>query len=224
MKKIKIYYQDRTECQGNVSETYRNAIRRIGVERVRALGIERNGINIISTKTEILNSSGKKESLSKPVMGSDGIEYHICTQFETESKYRCLCAVNEILKAGLRLSLEDDESAAEEEIDGMEGKPRLQQHIRRERNRKLRDMCLKMQGRICKACGDDLEKKYGQLGRDIIEVHHLVPISTRKGAHKVNALKDLVPLCPNCHSMMHRLPQSRMTVAELRKRIKIKYQ
>lgn len=60
-------------------------------------------------------------------------------------------------------------------------------------------------GYKCHVCGFDFEDAYGALGRDFIEVHHLVPLSKRKGKHKVNPAEDLVPLCANCHAMIHRM-------------------
>ena len=48
----------------------------------------------------------------------------------------------------------------------------------------------------------NFEQTYGELGKDFIEVHHLHPVS--QGERKVNPIEDLIPLCSNCHSMIHR--------------------
>ena len=45
-------------------------------------------------------------------------------------------------------------------------------------------------------------KTYGDLGKEFIEVHHLHPVS--EGVREVNPVEDLIPLCSNCHSMIHR--------------------
>ena len=48
-KKIEVIYPDgRRDCQENVTETYRAAIEYIGLEKVRALRIMLNSINIVS--------------------------------------------------------------------------------------------------------------------------------------------------------------------------------
>ena len=53
-KKIQVIYPDgRLDCQETVAETYRNAIKYMGLEKVRALGIKRNFINIVSTRDEM---------------------------------------------------------------------------------------------------------------------------------------------------------------------------
>ena len=49
------------------------------------------------------------------------------------------------------------------------------------------------------------EEVYGEVGRGFIEVHHIVPISERGGDYIVDPIRDLIPLCSNCHAMIHRL-------------------
>ena len=45
---------------------------------------------------------------------------------------------------------------------------------------------------------------YGELGEDFIHGHHIVPLSEMKNSYKLDPREDLVPLCPNCHAMVHR--------------------
>jgi 5-methylcytosine-specific restriction protein A len=35
-------------------------------------------------------------------------------------------------------------------------------------------------------------------------VHHVVPLSSIGKEYVVNPKTDLVPVCPNCHAMIHR--------------------
>lgn len=57
----------------------------------------------------------------------------------------------------------------------------------------------------CQICGMDFRNVYGEVGRDFIHVHHIYFISSMKGReHKVNPKTDLIPVCPNCHAMLHR--------------------
>jgi 5-methylcytosine-specific restriction protein A len=63
----------------------------------------------------------------------------------------------------------------------------------------------------------DFEKMYGELGRGFIHIHHVVPISTIGKEYLLDPVKDLVPVCPNCHAMLHRGINGRvLTVEELR--------
>lgn len=86
-----------------------------------------------------------------------------------------------------------------------------------ERNRKAREECLAHYGYKCVVCGFDFEKEYGELGRKFIEVHHIVPISSIGKEYAVNPVRDLRPLCSNCHSMIHRNAEV-LTIDELKKR------
>jgi len=78
-------------------------------------------------------------------------------------------------------------------------------YSKHERNPALRQLCLKHFGAVCQACGMTFETLYGEIGKGYIEVHHLAPISQTDGEHSVDPEKDLVPLCANCHAMIHRL-------------------
>lgn len=73
-----------------------------------------------------------------------------------------------------------------------------------ERSRFNRAMCLRAHGFTCKACGDTLSNKYGVVAQELVHVHHIKPISTLGGATAVDPINDLVPLCPNCHNVIHR--------------------
>tara|TARA_Y100000588_G_scaffold33831_1_gene32854 strand:- start:1344 stop:2201 length:858 start_codon:yes stop_codon:yes gene_type:complete len=75
---------------------------------------------------------------------------------------------------------------------------------RYERNRKFRNLCLTVLGASCRVCGFNFEDTFGALGEGYIHVHHVVPVSSMPEDYQFNALKDLVPVCPNCHSMLHR--------------------
>ena len=59
-------------------------------------------------------------------------------------------------------------------------------------------------GCFCQICGFNFEKAYGAIGRGVIHVHHLVPLSTIGEQYQVDPKKDLLPVCPNCHEMAHR--------------------
>jgi predicted HNH restriction endonuclease len=74
-----------------------------------------------------------------------------------------------------------------------------------ERSRNARKECLEYYGYTCRVCGFDFEKQYGDIGRNFIEVHHRTEISSCSGEkHKVDHINDLIPVCSNCHSMLHR--------------------
>ena len=73
-----------------------------------------------------------------------------------------------------------------------------------ERNQKARKECVAKKGYQCMVCGRDFEATYGEIGKNFIHVHHLTPISTIGKEYELNVDTDLVPVCPNCHYMLHR--------------------
>lgn len=87
---------------------------------------------------------------------------------------------------------------------------------RYERDRRARDECIKHHGTSCRVCGFSFGERYGSLGNSFIHVHHLVPLSNIGTDYVVDPVKDLVPVCPNCHAMLHR-SNPPLSVDELRK-------
>ena len=75
-----------------------------------------------------------------------------------------------------------------------------------ERDPAARTACLLHYGSICFVCGVDIEMVYGsELGSSAIHVHHVKPMSIRrKSPYKINPIKDLIPVCPNCHNIIHK--------------------
>ncbi|VDB00118.1 hypothetical protein S1OALGB6SA_1192 [Olavius algarvensis spirochete endosymbiont] len=72
-----------------------------------------------------------------------------------------------------------------------------------ERNPSAREACITHRGSICAACEFNFTDKYGISGPDLIHVHHVNDLSLSDGQHNVDPIKDLIPLCPNCHAMIH---------------------
>lgn len=90
-------------------------------------------------------------------------------------------------------------------------------HRRVERNRRLSDRAKEIHGSICAACEFQFEDAYGELGRDYIEAHHLIPIAMINGPVSLNAKSDFICLCANCHRMIHRLSKNENPLSELRR-------
>ena len=72
-----------------------------------------------------------------------------------------------------------------------------------ERDPKARAECIRRHGSRCVVCGLDFSNRYGNIGRGFIHVHHLKPLASRRREYQLNPAKDLVPVCPNCHAMLH---------------------
>lgn len=87
---------------------------------------------------------------------------------------------------------------------------------RYERNPKARARCIAAQGTACKVCGFDFGVAFGEAFAGKIEVHHIKPISEIGEEYVVDPLRDLVPVCPNCHRMLHSKTDGVYTVEELK--------
>lgn len=85
-----------------------------------------------------------------------------------------------------------------------EGAIRRSQITGWERSREARALCIAHVGAKCQACGFDFARQYGSLGDGFIEVHHTTVYAVRQGRRRVDPSVDLVPVCSNCHRMLHR--------------------
>lgn len=106
------------------------------------------------------------------------------------------------------------------ENDYFEGALEVVKVNKYERNRSARDKCIELKGCRCAVCGLDFEEKYGTIGKGFIHIHHIVPISTIGKEYNLDIEKDLVPVCPNCHYMLHKKPDGVYSIDELKARLK----
>lgn len=84
-----------------------------------------------------------------------------------------------------------------------------------ERSAKARRACIQHHGLNCAACEFNFETAYGSLGEDFIHVHHIVLIGAVGSEYSVDPVNDLIPVCPNCHAMIHRVNPP-LTIEQLR--------
>jgi len=89
-----------------------------------------------------------------------------------------------------------------------------------ERSVEARQACIRIHGCSCVVCGFNFGERFGELGEGFIHVHHLVPLASVTGEYEVNPETDLVPVCPNCHAMLHHKKGSSMEIKELQKTLR----
>lgn len=85
-----------------------------------------------------------------------------------------------------------------------------------ERSAEARSICIKHYGLNCSVCGFNFEKIYGKTGANFIHVHHLKPLSEIGNDYELNPLTDLRPVCPNCHTMLHKGKPVPYSIEELK--------
>lgn len=128
----------------------------------------------------------------------------------------------EILQMPAELSHRSPVYLAEEILDGStysEGSVSRILVNRYERDTKARKACIAHYGAKCDLCGFVFADFYGDIASDFIHVHHLRAISEVGANYKVNPIKDLRPVCPNCHAILHRRDPA-YSLDELRRWIK----
>ena len=97
---------------------------------------------------------------------------------------------------------------ADEAISFPEGRQIYKLHRTIERNpnliRQAKQKELEASGELrCKVCGFSFYEKYGVIGQDYIEGHHIVPISQIREQYEAT-IGDIILVCSNCHRMLHR--------------------
>jgi predicted HNH restriction endonuclease len=90
---------------------------------------------------------------------------------------------------------------------------------RYERDKEIRSECLRIHGTKCKICGFDASKVYGEDFIGKIHVHHITPLSFIKSEHKVDPEIDVIPVCPNCHMIIHSKSEGVYTPEEVKQMI-----
>ena len=122
---------------------------------------------------------------------------------------------------GLRVAQQID--LTEDDDSYPEGKAKLKLHLQRERNQQLVRQAKKLYKKKhpdmkCQICGFSFKEKYGKIGEDYLEVHHIIPVSNLQD-DGVTKLEDIILICANCHRMIHR-KRPCLDIESLRKLLK----
>jgi len=95
------------------------------------------------------------------------------------------------------------ENIIEKGNDYYEGALKRAYYNKYERDPKTRAACIKHYGYICQVCTFNFEKEYGIAGKNKIHVHHLKKLSQVGKKHLVDPVNDMIPVCANCHFIIH---------------------
>lgn len=90
-----------------------------------------------------------------------------------------------------------------------------------ERSKQNRDLALKIHGYNCCICDINFKEQYGDIGEGFIHIHHVKPLFSLEEEVVIDPLNDLVPVCPNCHAMIHRKKGQIISIEEMRKNYKV---
>lgn len=111
------------------------------------------------------------------------------------------------IEVALRTALEDYQDGFRD-LDGKtkftEGKRSTSEASRYERDPKARAACIAHYGAQCFVCDFSYEETYGPAVAGLILVHHLTALAASGVEHDVDPVRDLRPVCADCHLVMHR--------------------
>ena len=160
---------------------------------------EGSKILALEEATKNHNYKSKKETLVKPIDPYEKQKFRIVSREDVE----VLASINSTAKQKNRRKIEELNS----DPYGFEGEKSHVTHLSIERDRALRNRkvieFLKENGELfCEVCDFNFSKVYKFLENNIIEVHHIKPLSELSEKTKV-ALEDLILLCANCHFAVH---------------------
>ncbi|MCP3142318.1 HNH endonuclease [Pyxidicoccus xibeiensis] len=116
-------------------------------------------------------------------------------------------------------ALDEKEGPEPVVISRTEGGKRVRLSKSAERDLGLRAAAIKIHGTRCKACGLSFGETYSGWGEGFIEVHHAFPLSA--GERQTDPENDLVPLCSNCHRMVHWKHGITLTIEELQAKLQV---
>jgi len=88
-----------------------------------------------------------------------------------------------------------------------------------ERDREARKKCIDHFGTRCVICGIDFSLCYGPEFEGITHIHHLKKMADVGKKYQVNPLRDLIPVCPNCHTAIHSRKEP-YTIEEMKQKIR----
>lgn len=101
-------------------------------------------------------------------------------------------------------SVLENKTLSSERVKFIEGKKTTKVINIYERDPQARKKCIEHYGYICKVCSFNFEQIYGEIGKNFIHVHHEKELSLMREDYEVDPINDMKPVCPNCHSMLHK--------------------
>lgn len=167
----------------------------ITLERHNQLG-NSNGLNGTETNPAITRVLGQQIK-----RGDEGWEL-------LEEHFLGLCEKVDVVPVDRprKFWLLDEQSLHTDSSDANFSEGALSSYVstRYERSSAARRACIALHGTTCAVCDINFGHLYGKHGEGFIHVHHLYPLHNAGATRKTDPVKDLVPVCPNCHYMLHR--------------------
>lgn len=135
------------------------------------------------------------------------------------AKMKSYTTIDGKIEARLEELINQYQTSFAEPLPLTEGTSKSVAVIKYERSPVARQQCIAHYGTSCYVCGFSFGHAYGETAGGYIHVHHLEAISSRSGKRTVDPIKDLRPICPNCHAVAH-LQVPPLSIQALRRMLK----
>lgn len=122
----------------------------------------------------------------------------------------------EIRRVDRRTLIPEEVPSGRELIEGAKTRITINAY---ERNPAARKRCIVHYGSRCVVCGFSFAQRYGDAVREVVHVHHVRPLASIGRAYRLDPIRDLRPVCPNCHAVIH-LQEPPFTVYQVQRMLK----
>jgi len=143
-------------------------------------------------------------------------DIYIRNQQETQAMAERMAAFIETVSSGLPLSQRSASDSGD--YPRWENRKQVRQHVVRERSGFIRMQRKQIDKFTCQICHDNI-KKYGKIGKNIAEAHHIRPLGTIN-KQVITVVNDLITVCPNCHKILHRMNGGPNDIDKLRQLVR----
>lgn len=160
-------------------------------------------ININGVAREPINSADS-EWQSLEIEATTRVERPVRPQTRGHALASSALGVLSLFAACFDRSEEENQSEDFDDLGAAEGTRIIRQSVGYERKRANRIRCLNHHGFDCVVCGLNFSQRYGTLGSGFVEVHHIFTVASMPEGYRPDPRTEMVPLCANCHRMVHR--------------------
>jgi 5-methylcytosine-specific restriction protein A len=160
------------------------------------------------TTEHFLKNIHKDFGINKLINAVKALELHI-TYYENIRQVN-MNGLRKILNKYKHLTENDSLTIYPDEVESDNNRPFIEGSVKQvlvnffERDQKGRQECINHYGYKCSICNFDFQEAYGDLGKNFIHVHHIKPLAEIRQEYQLDPIRDLRPVCPNCHAMLHR--------------------
>ena len=188
--------------QGEISEIYEVIVKKGNLDFSHTINPEK-------TLEKVLNNYSDIKGLYKPLFTFNKNDFiWSLVDYNSDEEYNSDISLKTLSKVSKQYN-----------IQITEGERKLIQSYTYERDSKARKICIEHYGSTCQICGIDMAKMYGDEFKGKIHVHHKVPLNQIGESYQVDPIKDLIPVCPNCHMILHCKKDGFYTIEEIKRKI-----